>query len=363
MPEIENNNKLFGKDFLKSWYMSDDEVKSVIETADKLKAAHKSGNYKKPFNGGLAAIITNSGKETGMELAAEFGCAVAGLSATKKEGKDFGGLPLEAALFTAGCTEVVAVRDCEYIGKSSGFMRRLAACLKDNKNGGEKPCVINLGSDEDSPVQTLSDLDILAEHFGGVDNLAGKKLAVTWAYSPSCTAPVAVPQGIISLMTRFGMNVVLAHPKGFELAQDAIDRAEENAKSSGGSFCRAESMEEAFDGADAVYAVNWAPYAFLEKRTELYEAHHAAPIEILESDLKEQCEEFKDWECTEDMMERTNSALLMHNLPAKVTDITCVRGEMTAQVYNANFAALAKQAANRGFIFGAMAFLSKGTEL
>lgn len=362
MSENEKANKLLGKDFLKSWYMTDEDIKSVIETADKLKAAYKRGEYKKPFNGGLAALITNSGKETGMELAAEFGCALSGLSACKKEGRDFNGLPSEAALFTAGCTEVAAVRDCEYVGKSSGFMRRLAACLKENNNG-EKPCVINLGSDEDSPVQTISDLDIMAERFGGTESLAEKKLAVVWTYSPSCTAPVAVPQGIISLMTRFGMNVTLAHPEGFELSQEACDRAAENAKASGGSFCCVTNMKEAFDGADVVYPVNWAPYAFLEKRTELFEAHHAAPIEILESDLKEQCEKFKDWECTEEMMEYTNSALLMHNLPAKVTDITCVRGEMTAQVYNANFAALAKQAANRGFVFGAMALLSKGAEL
>ena len=48
----------------------------------------------------------------------------------------------------------------------------------------------------------------------------------------------------------------------------------------------------------------------------------------------------------------------MHCLPAQVTDVTCVRGEMTAQVYNANLSTLSAQAANRAFTFAAAALLS-----
>ncbi len=358
MSENKEENPLFGKDFLKSWYLSDSEIKSVVNAAERLSELYKNGCSVKTFESGAAALITNSGREAGMELAAQFGCALSGLSLCEKSGRDFGSSATLTTLLAAGCADVIAVRDCEYIGKSSGYMRRLAACVKDSVTG-RKPCVISLGSDEDSPVQTVSDLGFMAQRFGGLEKLAGRKIAVTWAYSPAGTNSLAVPQGLVSLLTRFGMNVVLAHPEGYELSPDAYERAAESAKASGGSFEHVLTMEEAVSGAEIVYPMNWAPYSVLEKRTEFYEAHRAASIELLESELREQNEQYKDWECTEEALEHASSdTVLMHCLPAQVTDVTCVRGEMTAQVYNANLSTLSAQAANRAFTFAAMALLS-----
>lgn len=93
----------------------------------------------------------------------------------------------------------------------------------------------------------------LREHFGSLENLKGKKIAMTWAYSPSYGKPLSVPQGIIGLMTRYGMDVTLAHPEGYDLIPDVIDVAKNNAKQSGGSFKQVTSMEEAFKDADIVY--------------------------------------------------------------------------------------------------------------
>lgn len=358
-PENKAENPLFGKDFLKSWYLSDDEIKSVVNAAERLSALYKNGYSVKTFESGAAVLITNSGREAGMELAAQFGCALSGLSLCEKSGRDFGNSATLATLLAANCADVVAVRDCEYVGKSSGYMRRLAACVKESSAGGRKPCVINLGSDEDSPIQTLSDLGFMARRFGGMEQLAGRRVAVTWAYAPEVRTSVAVPQGLISLLTRFGMNVVLAHPEGYELSPNICERAEENAKASGGSFGHVLTMEEAVRDAEIIYPINWVPYSFLEKRTEFYEAHRAASIELLESELREQNEQYKDWECTEETLEHAApEAVLMHCLPAQVTDVTCVRGEMTAQVYNANLSTLSAQAANRAFTFAAAALLS-----
>ena len=76
----------------------------------------------------------------------------------------------------------------------------------------------------------MADMLHIIHEFGGVENLKGKKLAMTWAYSPSYGKPLSVPQGIIGLMTRFGMDVVLAHPEGYEVFEDVEKVAEENAK-------------------------------------------------------------------------------------------------------------------------------------
>jgi len=105
------------------------------------------------------------------------------------------------------------------------------------------PILINLQSDVDHPTQCMSDLLHLTEYFGGFENLKGKKIAVTWAYSPSYGKPLSVPQGIIGLMTRFGMDVTLAHPKGYDLLPDVITKADENVKNFGGSFNRTEKWK------------------------------------------------------------------------------------------------------------------------
>mgnify|MGYP000633803225 CR=1 FL=1 len=65
---------------------------------------------------------------------------------------------------------------------------------------------------------------------------------MTWAYSPSYGKPLSVPQGVIALMTRFGMDVVLAHPEGYEVMEEVENVARENAAKSGGSFTKTNSI-------------------------------------------------------------------------------------------------------------------------
>ncbi|STW78987.1 aspartate/ornithine carbamoyltransferase family protein YgeW [Klebsiella michiganensis] len=137
---------------------------------------------------------------------------------------------------------------------------------------------------------------------------------MTWAYSPSYGKPLSVPQGIIGLMTRFGMDVTLAHPEGYDLIPDVIEVAKNNAQASGGSFRQVNSMEEAFKDADIVYPKSWAPYKVMEKRTELLRANDHEGLKALEKACLEQNAGHKDWHCTEEMMKHTRDgdALYMH---------------------------------------------------
>ena len=84
--------------------------------------------------------------------------------------------------------------------------------------------------------RSTADLLHLIHTFGGLENLKGKKLAMSWAYSPSYGKPLSVPQGMIGLMSRFGMDIVLAHPKGYDVMQEPMDVASKFAGESGGSF-------------------------------------------------------------------------------------------------------------------------------
>jgi knotted carbamoyltransferase YgeW len=207
----------------------------------------------------------------------------------------------------------------------------------------------------------MADMLHIIHEFGGIENLKGKKIAMSWAYSPSYGKPLSVPQGIVSLMTRMGMDVVLAHPEGYEIMSDVEEVAKENAAKSGGSFTKTNSMEEAFRDADIVYPKSWAPFVAMEKRTELYGNGDLDGIKALEKELLAQNAEHKDWACTEEMMKLTKAgkATYMHCLPADITGLSCEEGEVDASVFDRYRIPLYKQASYKPYIIAAMIFLSK----
>jgi knotted carbamoyltransferase YgeW len=184
---------------------------------------------------------------------------------------------------------------------------------------------------------------------------------MTWAYSPSYGKPLSVPQGIIGLMTRFGMDVTLAHPPGYDLIPDVIKVAKKNAKASGGTFCQVESMEEAFKDADIVYPKSWAPYQVMQQRTELLRASNYDGLKALEKQCLTQNAKHKDWHCTEQMMQLTKDgqALYMHCLPADISGVSCVAGEVQDTVFERYRIATYKEASWKPYIIAAMILARK----
>jgi len=207
----------------------------------------------------------------------------------------------------------------------------------------------------------MADTLHIIKRFGGVENLKGKKVAMTWAYSPSYGKPLSVPQGVIGLMTRFGMDVVLAHPEGYEIMGDVEEVAKRQAAASGGSFTKTNSMSEAFKDADIVYPKSWAPYVAMEKRTDMYGNGDFDGINALEKELLEHNALHKDWECTEEMMALTKNkeALYLHCLPADITGVSCEQGEVAKSVFDRYRVPLYQQAGNKPYIIAAMILLSK----
>jgi len=134
-----------------------------------------------------------------------------------------------------------------------------------------------------------------------------------------------------------------------------------NAARSGGSFTKTNSMADAFKDADIVYPKSWAPFAAMEKRTNLYGEGDDAGIKALEKDLLTQNSKHKDWECTEDLMATTKEgkALYMHCLPADITGVSCKEGEVAGSVFDRYRVPLYKEASHKPYVIAAMIFLSK----
>ncbi len=113
--------------------------------------------------------------------------------------------------------------------------------------------------------------------------------------------------------------------------------------------------------ADVVYPKSWAPFAAMEKRTDLYGKGDTAGIDALEKELLAQNAGHKDWCCTERLMKTTKDgkALYLHCLPADINDVSCTDGEVEASVFDRYRNPLYKEASYKPYIIAAMIFLSK----
>lgn len=243
-------------------------------------------------------------------------------------------------------------------------MQEVAESLDDGYKEGvlhQRPGIINLQCDVDHPTQSMADLLHLKDHFGSLYNLKDKKIAMTWAYSPSYGKPLSVPQGIIGLMTRFGMEVSLAYPEGYDLLPEVVDITKKNAAESGGSFTVANTMDDAFKNADVVYPKSWAPFTVMEKRTVLLKNNDKEGLDKLEQECLTRNANFKDWECTKDKMKLTQNgeALYMHCLPADITGVSCKEGEVAADVFEKYRITTYREAGYKPFIIAAMMVSSR----
>lgn len=362
-----NLEDMYNNDFFLTWEKSDDEIQGVFTIAEALRELRKNNISSKIFDSGLGiSLFRDNSTRTRFSFASA--CNLLGLEVQDlDEGKSqiaHGETVRETANMISFMADVIGIRDDMYIGKGNTYMRNVSQAVQEGHNDGvleQRPTLVNLQCDIDHPTQAMADALHLINEFGGVENLKGKKVAMTWAYSPSYGKPLSVPQGIIGLLTRFGMDVVLAHPEGYEVMGDVEEVARRNAEKSGGSFTKTNSMEEAFKDADIVYPKSWAPYVAMEKRTNLYGKGDLEGIKELEKELLAQNANHKDWECTEEMMKLTKngSALYLHCLPADITGVSCEAGEVEASVFDRYRDPLYKEASFKPYIIAAMIFLSK----
>lgn len=358
---------MYENDFFLTWDKSDDEIAAVFAVADALRDLRERNISTKIFDSGLG-ISNFRDNSTRTRFSFASACNLLGLEVQDlDEGKSqiaHGETVRETANMISFMADVVGIRDDMYIGKGHTYQKEVADALKEGYEDGvleQKPTLVNLQCDIDHPTQTLADLDHVIHYFGGVENLKGKKIAMTWAYSPSYGKPLSVPQGVIGLFTRFGMDVVLAHPEGYDVMPEVEEIARENAAKNGGSFSKTNDMKEAFKDVDIVYPKSWASFAAMEKRTELYGKGDFDGIDQLEKELLAENATHKDWECTEEMMRLTKDgkALYLHCLPADITDVSCKEGEVAASVFDRYRAPLYKEASYKPYIIAAMIFLAK----
>lgn len=360
-------DNMYLNDFFHTWKETDDEISAVFEVAEILRAMRENNISTKVFDSGLGiSVFRDNSTRTRFSFASA--CNLLGLEVQDLDEKvsqiAHGETVRETANMVSFMADVIGIRDDMYIGKGHTYMKTVSEAVQEGYNDGvleQRPTLVNLQCDIDHPTQSMADMLHVINYFGGVENLKGKKIAMTWAYSPSYGKPLSVPQGIIGLFSRFGMDVVLAYPEGYDIMDDVVEVAKKNAEASGGSFRKVNSMEEAFKDADIVYPKSWAPFAVMEERTKLVGEGKFDELKELEKRCLENNAKFKNWTCTEELMKTTKDgkALYMHCLPADISGLSCKEGEVEQSVFDRYLVPLYKEASYKPYIIAAMIFLAK----
>ena len=270
-------NNMYKNDFYWTWDKTDEEIDAVFTVADALRDLRERNKNTKVFNSGLGiSIFRDNSTRTRFSFASA--CNLLGLEEQVLDEKvsqiAHGETVRETANMVSFMADVIGIRDDMFIGEGHKYQKTFIDALEEGYRDGileQRPTLVNLQCDVDHPTQCMADMLHIIHYFGGVENLKGKKVAMTWAYSPSYGKPLSVPQGVIGLFTRFGMDVTLAHPEGYEVMPEVEEIAKKNAAATGGSFKKCNDMKEAFRDADIVYPKSWAPFKAMEGQKYLKE--------------------------------------------------------------------------------------------
>lgn len=293
-------DKLKGRHFITTQDWSVDELEKLFVLAAKLKKAKKEGRQTPLLPGKTLYMIffdastrTRNSFETGMT---QLGGHAIYLSPDKMQ-ISHGENARDTARVLSRYGEGIAIRHCAF-GEGNAYLLEVAA-------NAEVP-VINMQCDIYHPCQILADYMTIREKF---KKTHGRKIGVAWTSAPNYVRPLSVPQSLILLMPRFGLNVTLAYPPEFRLMPEIEDQARKNAKAACVKFEISHRFEDAFEEADVVIPKSWGP---LVTTRDTAEGLHLI-------------EKYPSWRCDRERMALGKKHLIyMHPLPAdrgrEVTD-------------------------------------------
>ncbi len=293
-------SNLRGRDMITTQDWTKDEIDTIMEMAFDLKRARAVGRDHAILRDKVLAMLfffsstrTRSSFEAGI---AQMGGHGAFIDSTTTQ-ISHGDTAKEIGEIYGRYYDGIAIRQCDW-GIGNQYINAVADA--------SRVPVLNMQCDVYHPFQILADLMTIIEKKG---DPRGKTIAVSYAYAASYQKPLSVPQSLILLMSRYGMNVRLVHPPEYKLMPDIVQQAADNAKAAGGSFEIMDDMDAGFEGADIVYPKSWGSWLTTEDEAESVEIG----------------KQYKSWICDERRMGLAKQdAIYMHCLPAdrniEVTD-------------------------------------------
>lgn len=285
---------LRGRDFISDLDFSKEEVETILDVAWDLKRKRALGEPHALLRDKVLAMLfffsstrTRGSFEAGM---AQLGGHAAFIESRTTQ-ISHGDTEKEMGHIFGRYFDGIAIRHVEW-GVGNRYLNLVAEA--------SRVPVLNMQCEIYHPHQCLADIMTMMEKFSS-RSLRGKRVVVSWAYASSYLKPISVPQSLILQLPRFGADVVLSYPKGFELMPDIVDQARSLSKQNKTGFDVVHDMKEGFKGADVVYAKSWGPLlttSDAEKGKGLQDAN-------------------KDWITdAKKMAVAAETAIYMHPLPA-----------------------------------------------
>jgi N-acetylornithine carbamoyltransferase len=291
---------LKGRDFLSTQDWSVDELETLFWLAARLKADRKAGVPTRLLEDKTLYMIffdsstrTRNSFETGITQLGGHGIFLSPDKMQISHGEN----ARDTANVLSRYGEAIAIRHCAF-GEGNAYLSEVA-------EHASVP-VLSMQCDVYHPCQILADYLTIREKLGSDRRL---KLGVAWTSAPNYVRPISVPQSLILMMPRLGLDVTLAYPPEFMLLPDIEAQARQNAAAAGTRFEISHRFEDAFEDADVVIPKSWGPL--------VHTRDHAEGVRLIEA--------YPDWRCDSNRMALGKDHMLyMHPLPAdrgrEVTD-------------------------------------------
>lgn len=280
--------KLKGKHFITLRDWTNFEIDMLLETSSELKRKHYM-DVPTPYLPYKTIALMFFEESTRTRNSMEMGIAQLGGHAnfldTSTMQISHGEVAKDTAVILSSFGHGIACRNC--------FWQVGNKYLNEMAKHSSRP-IMNLQCDLYHPMQGLADLLTIKEL---CQDTKGLKVSIIWAYATSHKKPISVPLTQALLFPRYGMEVTLAYPEGFEMPDWVIEEAKENAEKYGGTFSISHDIDQAFTDADIVIPKNWGSWSGKNPDVNI--------------------EDFKSWKCTEERMKLAKSTVkYMHALPA-----------------------------------------------
>jgi ornithine carbamoyltransferase len=239
---------LRGRDLITLQEWTKDEIDTLLDVAFDLKRDRALGRPH-PFLRDRVLAMLFFFSSTRTRASFEAGMAQLGGHAQFIESRStqiaHGDTPKEIGEILGRYNDGIAIRHCDW-GVGNAYIRAVAEA--------SRVPVLNMQCDLYHPHQALADLMTMIERFG---DPRGRTATVSWACATSYQKPISVPQSLILLLPRFGMNVRLVHPPEFSLMPEIVEQAKVNARDGHGGFEIMHDFDEGIRGTDVVYAKSW----------------------------------------------------------------------------------------------------------
>ncbi len=320
---------LKGRDFLSTQDWSLDELETLFELASRLKADRRAGVPTRLLEDKTLYMIffdsstrTRNSFETGITQLGGHGIYLSPDRMQISHGEN----ARDTANVLSRYGEAIAIRHCAH-GEGNAY-------LSDVAEHASIP-VLSMQCDVYHPCQILADYLTIREKLG---DTGGLKLGVAWTSAPNYVRPISVPQSLILMMPRFGIDVTLAYPPEFRLQPEIEEQARSNADASGATVEISHRFEDAFEDADVVIPKSWGPL--------VHTRSHDEGIRLIEA--------YPEWRCdARHMALGKDHVLYMHPLPAD-------RGrEVTDEVIDGPHSVVYDEAENRLHVQKALMALTR----